>query len=139
MKKNILKSLFGLAIGAIFLFFTLNNKPLAEIFASLKEARLSWLLLSVLGLIMTFYLRAFRWKVLLESSDANPVRYNVIYSLILGYFVNSFTPKFGEIIRCTSLKKTDKIPTSVSFWDSGFGKDLRCACPDFRSCYYLFY
>ena len=115
MKKNIIKSLIGVSIGAIFLYFTLNNKPLNEIFASLKQAHVVWMLVSVLGLVVTFYLRAFRWKVLLESSDASPVNYSVIYSLILGYFVNSFTPKFGEIIRCTSLKKSDKIPTSVSF------------------------
>lgn len=115
MKKNIIKSLIGVSIGAAFLYFTLNNKPLSEIFNSLKQAHIIWMLVSVLGLVVTFFLRAFRWKVLLESSDANPVRYSVIYSLILGYFVNSFTPKFGEIIRCTSLKKSDKIPTSVSF------------------------
>jgi uncharacterized protein (TIRG00374 family) len=114
MKKNIIKSLIGVAIGAIFLYFTLNNKPLGQIFESLKQAKVVWMLLSVFGLILTFYLRAFRWKVLLESSDTNPIRYNVIHSLILGYFVNSFTPKFGEIIRCTSLKKSEKIPTSVS-------------------------
>jgi uncharacterized protein (TIRG00374 family) len=114
MKNKIIKSFIGVAIGAIFLYLTLNNKPLDQIFNSLKEARVIWMLMSVLGLVMTFYLRAFRWKVLLESSDTNPIRYNVIHSLILGYFVNSFTPKFGEIIRCTSLKKSEKIPTSVS-------------------------
>jgi glycosyltransferase 2 family protein len=114
MKKNIFKSLIGIAIGAIFLYFTLNNKPLGQIFESLKSAKINWLLFSVLWLIASFYLRAFRWKVLLESSDTNPLRYNVIHSLIVGYLVNSFTPKFGEIIRCTSLKKSEKIPTSIS-------------------------
>lgn len=114
MNKNIIKSLIGVAIGAIFLYFTLNNKPLNEIFESLKDANIKWIIISMLGLIVTFYLRAFRWKVLLESSNTNPTRYHVIYSLILGYFVNSFTPKFGEIIRCTSLKKSENIPTSVS-------------------------
>jgi glycosyltransferase 2 family protein len=114
MKNKIIRTLIGVAIGVIFMYLTLNNKPLVEIFESLKSARISWILMSILGLIASFYLRAFRWKALLESADTKPNSYNVIHSLILGYFVNSFTPKFGEIVRCTNLKKTDKIPNSVS-------------------------
>jgi len=114
MKNKIIRTLIGIAIGVIFMYLTLNNKPLDKIFESLKSARLVWIVMSILGLIASFYLRAFRWKALLESADAKPNSYNVILSLVLGYFVNSFTPKFGEIVRCTNLKKTDKIPNSVS-------------------------
>lgn len=114
MYKNILKSILGLVIGGFFLYLTLNKKPLDDIFNSLSSARLKWVIISVICLLATFYIRAIRWKVLLESSDTQPGKYNVVHSLVMGYLVNSFTPKFGEIIRCTALKKSEQIPTSIS-------------------------
>lgn len=114
MYKNIIKSILGLVIGGFFLYLTLNKKPLDEIFQSLSSARLNWVVISTICLLATFYIRAIRWKVLLESSDTQPGKYNVVHALVLGYLVNSFTPKFGEIIRCTVLKKSENIPTSVS-------------------------
>ncbi len=72
------------------------------------------MIISVISLLSAFYIRAIRWKVLLESSNTTPGKYNVVHSLVVGYFVNSFTPKLGEIIRCTTLNKSEKIPTSVS-------------------------
>ncbi|BAX82018.1 hypothetical protein ALGA_3726 [Labilibaculum antarcticum] len=50
----------------------------------------------------------------MEESGAYPKSDKVLTSLLLGYLVNSFTPKFGEIIRCTSLQKTTKVPVAVS-------------------------
>jgi glycosyltransferase 2 family protein len=115
MKKILVKSLIGISIGVLFMYITLNNKPLDQIITSLKHAKINWLIISSLGLLVVFFLRALRWKILLESSNTRPGNYNVMYSLILGYFVNSFTPKLGEIIRCTTLKTSEKIPTSISF------------------------
>jgi glycosyltransferase 2 family protein len=115
MKKILAKSVLGIAIGVFFMYITLNNKPLDQIFTSLKDARLNWMVISSFGLIFIFFLRALRWKILLESSNTYPGNYNVMYSLMVGYFVNSFTPKLGEIIRCTTLKSSENIPTSISF------------------------
>ncbi len=47
MKKHIINALTGIVIASIFLFLTLRNKPLDEIFSLIKEARLNWILLSV--------------------------------------------------------------------------------------------
>ncbi|MBI9033026.1 MAG: flippase-like domain-containing protein [Bacteroidales bacterium] len=115
MNKNLKQSLIGILIGAIFLFLTLRNKPFASIWESISKSDLGWIGLNGLLLITVFILRGLRWKVLLENTGEHPKRNNVIYSLIMGYFVNSFTPKLGEVIRCTSLSKNSKIPLPKSF------------------------
>lgn len=114
MKSNIKQTLIGIIIGGVFLYLTLANKPLAEIFKSIRNANLWWILASSILLLLTFYLRALRWQILLDNSDAKAKSSNVFYSVIMGYFVNSFTPKFGEIYRCTSLTSSDNIPISKS-------------------------
>lgn len=114
MYKKIVKSSIGILIGGIFLYLTLNKKPLNEIFLSLSNANLLWIVISAIGLLVIFYFRALRWKVLLDNAGYDTTKYNVVYSLIIGYLVNSFTPKLGEIIRCTSLKKYENVPISKS-------------------------
>ncbi len=114
MKKHIINALTGIVIASIFLFLTLRNKPLDEIFSLIKEARLNWILLSVGMLVIVFILRSLRWKLILNNTGTRPRFQDVAYSYLLGVFVNSFTPKLGEVIRCTSLEKSSGIETSKS-------------------------
>ncbi|MEA3443124.1 MAG: lysylphosphatidylglycerol synthase transmembrane domain-containing protein [Bacteroidota bacterium] len=111
--KNLLQTIAGVLLGAVFLYFTLKGKPLDEIVESLKHADLFWMLMSGATLFVVFVLRALRWEVILNSSGikANIIDINV--ALFIGYFVNSFTPKFGEIIRCTNLKRNYEMKLST--------------------------
>ncbi|HKL67640.1 MAG TPA: lysylphosphatidylglycerol synthase transmembrane domain-containing protein [Bacteroidales bacterium] len=115
MRKHLVNALTGIIIGGFFLYLTLKNKPLDEIFALLIQANTGWILLALFFLVLMFFFRAYRWKLLLENNGHNPGIRNVSYSLLLGFFINSFTPKLGEVIRCTSLKKSEDIPVSKSF------------------------
>ena len=115
MRKHIINATIGIIIGGIFLFITLRNKPLDEIFDLLLTARTNWILLSIVFLVIMFLFRAYRWKLLMENNGNSPHIKNVSYSMLLGFFINSFTPKLGEIIRCTSLQKSSGIPVSKSF------------------------
>ncbi|MFO7851154.1 MAG: lysylphosphatidylglycerol synthase transmembrane domain-containing protein [Bacteroidota bacterium] len=115
MRKHIINAATGIIIGGFFLFLTLRNKSLDEIFELLVSARTGWILLSIFFLFIMFIFRAYRWKLLMENNGNSSDIKNVSYSLLLGFFINSFTPKLGEIIRCTSLKKSSDIPVSKSF------------------------
>jgi len=112
--KKIFQNLIGISIGAVFLFLTLREKPLTAVWESLANSDFFFILLSFLILFIVFYLRALRWKLLLEESGEKPKSDKVLTSILIGYFVNSFTPKLGEILRCTSLQKNSKVPVSVS-------------------------
>ncbi len=96
----------GFLIAGAFLYFTLHNKDLSEIWLSLKSASWLWMGFSFLMLLLVFYLKAHRWKILLENSGMKVQFIDILNSVVLGYFVNSFTPKFGEIVRCTNIKRT---------------------------------
>ncbi len=115
MNKNFRNTLIGILIGGIFLFLTLRNKSISEIIESISSANLTWICLNGILLMVVFILRGLRWKVLLENTGAQVERKDVLHSIILGYFVNSFTPKLGEVVRCTSLSKNNDIPLSKNF------------------------
>lgn len=114
MIRKILNVLLGILLGAGFLIVTFKDKSFEEVFASIKEANIYWVIANGLCLFITFVLRSYRWKILLENAGAKVKSMNVIYSVIMGYAVNSFTPKLGEIARCVGLKGSDNVKTSVS-------------------------
>lgn len=114
MNKNIVQSILGVAIGGFFLFLTLKNKPLTEIADSLQAANMLWIGLSGVALIAVFILRAMRWRLLVDNVGYKTKKRHVAYALTMGYFVNSFTPKLGEIMRCTTLHKKDGVPIANS-------------------------
>ena len=120
--KKIIQGVIGLTIGAFFLFITLRNKPLKNIFENVFDAKIFWVFMSAVLLLGVYIVRALRWNILLQNSH-NPKYKNTFYSLLMGYFVNNFTPKFGEIIRCTSISKSENIPFSKSL---GIGIGFRC-------------
>lgn len=112
--KHIIHSLTGVIIGGGFLYLTLRNKPLRPIWESLVGVDLFWIFISFFCLLITFYIRALRWQVLLEESGSRKAGSKVFTALLLGYFTNSFTPKFGEVVRCLVLKRTTGAPLSIS-------------------------
>lgn len=83
-------------------------------FESISNANGFWVAMNAVAFLTVFFLRAYRWKILLQNTGLNPKYLYVVYSLCMGFFVNSFTPRFGEIARCTTLKKAVDVPISKS-------------------------
>lgn len=61
------------------------------------------------------YLRAVRWKMLIQPSGHNVSVAHSFYSLMVGYLVNLVIPRGGEVSRCYNLYKLDKTPVEISF------------------------
>lgn len=76
----------------------------------LKNANYSWVALSLVFAFFAYLSRAYRWKLLIKPLNYNPSLKNVFYALMIGYISNLAFPRLGEITRCGSLTKTDKIP-----------------------------
>ena len=56
--------------------------------------------------------RAIRWKILIEPLGHSPRTTNTFYALLVGYLANLAIPRIGEITRCASLNKSEKVPFS---------------------------
>jgi len=110
--KNILQSLLGIAIGGVFLYFTVKGKDLDQVWVSLKNADLFWVALSSFFLILVFWLKALRWKILMHNSDMPISTLDSFNATVIGMFVNAITPKFGEIVRCTNIRRTNPFKLS---------------------------
>ena len=114
MNKDILKSLVGVLIGAVLMYLTLRNQPIEDTIANLKTAEPLWILVSGIILGFVFLFRALRWNVMLDNIGYKIKNTHILYYTLYGYLINSFTPKFGEVLRCTALANDADIPVPAS-------------------------
>lgn len=112
--KNTIQIVVGSIIGFILLYVVLKDFDFSKLIASLQSANWFYVLLNGFFLWLVYYFRAMRWNVLLRNANIQVKRNNLIYSVMLGYFVNSLTPKLGEIVRCKILYDREKVPIPLS-------------------------
>jgi len=69
-----------------------------------------WLLIPIILMsLFSHYLRALRWKILMEPLGYKPSVKNVFSVVMIGYLANSAIPRLGEILKCTFLARYEKL------------------------------
>ena len=101
------------ALAAFFVWLSLKDmdrQKWSQLEDALHRANY-WLLIPVLLLLLlSHYLRALRWRQLIEPLGYKPRRANVFLGVMIGYFVNLGAPRLGEVIKCTILSRYEKVP-----------------------------
>jgi len=110
-----LRVLFFLGIGVLLLWLTFRNQSFGSVFDKVKEANWYWMALSVVLSILALISRAMRWKQLIQSLGYEPRLKSTFNALMFGYLANLAIPRLGEVSRCGSLGKTEKIPFDKLF------------------------
>ena len=117
MKKVIIvivKYLLAFSIAIFLLWWSLSgltDKDVIDIKAALKEAHY-WLLFPVFGvLLLSHIFRALRWRQLIMPMGYNPSPFYLICGVLIGYIGNQLIPRAGEVLRCTSISKSTKVPS----------------------------
>ena len=99
---------FGLA--ALLLFFAFRGVDFKAMVVGFQNANYGWVILSLIAGFAAHAVRSLRWQLLIEPLGYKPSLLNTMGALLLGYMTNLAFPRLGEITRCASLRKTDKIP-----------------------------
>ncbi len=107
---NSFKFLLFLFIGIVLLYFAFKDINFQDLWIDLKQANYNWVILALSLSVLSHLSRAMRWKILIEPLGYSPKTRNVFYAVMIGYLANLAAPRLGEISRCGSLNKTDKIP-----------------------------
>src|SRR5690606_26197106 len=83
-------------------------------FSSLKEQILSsnwfWILTSIVIALGGFWIRGWRWSLLIKKDEGLPVTPNRAYhASMVGYLINLVVPRAGEVAKCGVLSRTNGI------------------------------
>ena len=110
--KSISRVVLGIALMVMCVYWSLKNVDLEKMWNILQNANYVWALLCIPIALFSHWLRAVRWKAMLESS-AKTKLIDLFSAVMVGYAVNNFTPKGGELLRPYVLSRRENIPFST--------------------------
>ncbi|GGG40518.1 lysylphosphatidylglycerol synthase transmembrane domain-containing protein [Hymenobacter glacieicola] len=111
---NVLKYGLLLVLSGLLMWYALRGQELKLVGQYMREANYGWLSLTVLLSALGYFSRAHRWQMQLEASGQNPRYWHVYHAMMVGYLANLVLPRMGEVIRCSVLNRTDRVPVQVS-------------------------
>ena len=111
MKKALRYALPLLGTAAIltWIFSSIPVEPKA-LWAWFIRGHLGWLAVAVGATGIAFWLRAYRWWLLLRATGAKLSIADSFWALMGGYLANFVIPRLGEAFRCSVLKRRQGIP-----------------------------
>jgi uncharacterized protein (TIRG00374 family) len=117
--KKLLKIILPLGLGVFFIWYIYSSftpEQLAETKAQFSRANYGFVTLSVFFSILSHISRSYRWSFMLEPLRYYPKLANNFMAISVGYLMNIFIPKSGEISRGIILDKYEGVP-----FEKGFG------------------
>jgi len=111
--RTILQYLFFLALGIFLVWWSvrdLDQEQQQEIRMALKNANYYLAIPVFFILLLSHYVRALRWRLLMEPLGYNPDKLNTFFAVMIGYLANQAFPRLGEVLKCTVLARYEKVP-----------------------------
>ena len=72
-RKMTISFIVGLVVSAAALYFAFRNVPVEELLRYLASIEYIWVLPALAMVLISFYLRAIRWQIILATSRKIPV------------------------------------------------------------------
>jgi uncharacterized protein (TIRG00374 family) len=113
--KNILKFAFFLGLGVFIAWWfvkDLDSESREQILLSFRNANYGIVGIALIIGVVSFWIRAKRWQMQIESMNYFPKTKNVLMAVMVGYFANLAFPRLGEVVRCGLLDTHEKVPTA---------------------------
>ena len=98
-----IKLFISIGLSIIGLHYSFNNVDLNELLFYLSSSNFTLILLGMILLVLSVFIRAIRWKMMIESIES--IKTNKLFSATMnGYFGNAVFPfRMGELLRAFAL------------------------------------
>ncbi|NLK50063.1 MAG: flippase-like domain-containing protein [Candidatus Cloacimonetes bacterium] len=109
-RKNIISLILGLLLGIVLLLLWLRFVDITELTSRMKEVRLTPVILSLVCYMLAYFIRSFRWYLLIPKEVNVGVLRTWLISLS-GNFINYLIPiRAGELAKAWLLKRQRGLP-----------------------------
>ncbi len=119
-RRRMWYGLLSAALAAVLLYYSLRGVEWARVWTTIAHARWQYLAAAGLTTCCSFFLRSYRWRILLNT-DAHFNVLTVFIATMAGYLGNAFLPaRAGEFVRSyiisksSALSKTYVLTTALS-------------------------
>ncbi len=113
--KTYLQFLVYVSISALLLYFAFQKINWRDLEKAFWGANLFWVGVSCGLALLSHFIRAYRWNMLLESTGHTPTLLQSFWAVMVGYFMNFLFIRVGEVSRCVALEYQAGVPTEKGF------------------------
>ncbi|MDF2436565.1 MAG: hypothetical protein K0Q95_941 [Bacteroidota bacterium] len=113
MRSNVfqvIQYILLLIIGCVLSWLFFRDVDTTQLKEVISTGNFSWFYLVMVVSVLVYVFRVLRWQMLIRATGYQAGFLNAFAALSIGYFVNFAVPRLGEVTRCLSVKKKDKIP-----------------------------
>lgn len=109
LKNTGISLILGLVISFLTLYLAFRNVPFNDLVIYFKSIDYIWIPPAVAVIMISFVLRVYRWKVILESAVKISF-WQAFHPLMIGFMINCILPgRVGEVARPAILQKKENI------------------------------
>ncbi len=112
MLKKYLRFIVSILIAAVFLWLAVRDVSFYDLRLTMGKLTYFWLLPYLFVSLLSHYLRAERWKQLIERDGIRTSRMTLFTGVMLGYMVNYAVPRLGEVSRSVFVGNKEQISRS---------------------------
>jgi glycosyltransferase 2 family protein len=116
--KTIIQFCLFLGLGIFLVWWSIKDLSFEDtqhIKNSLSQANFWFAIPGFAVLLLSHYIRALRWNLLIEPLGYIPAKANSFFAVMIGYLANQAVPRLGEVLKCTTLNRYEKIPLDKLF------------------------
>ena len=113
--KGVLNFALSLILTIVLLYIAFHDVDFNKILAIVYNASLIWIFIFAAVLLFSHFLRAVRWKIILNSVKDDTSIKNLFGALMVGYGVNCIIPRLGEITRAVLVGRWEGLSSSSMF------------------------
>jgi uncharacterized protein (TIRG00374 family) len=111
--KTGISLILGLALSMLALYLAFRNVPFSDLLTYIESINYVWIIPAVAASLISFALRAYRWKIILEPAGRIGF-WQSFHPLMIGFMINCILPgRVGEVARPAILKKKENFPFST--------------------------
>jgi glycosyltransferase 2 family protein len=108
--KQAIQVLVSLGIAVWIFWLLYRDIEFSKLWEQVKSSNWFWISLSLVIAWMGYWIRGWRWSLLINSDDNTQVSPNRSYhAVMIGYLVNMLVPRAGEVARCGMLTRSNGI------------------------------
>ncbi len=105
-----MKVFISLLAGILILWLITRGQDVERIAEELRHARYGWIILAMGCALLSHFLRAVRWNMLIGTMGYKTNPFQTFLAVMTGYLANLAIPRMGEVTRCVTLSKASKTP-----------------------------
>lgn len=109
--KKAVQLALSLGVAVWIFWFLYKDIELDALIEQIRSSRWSWILASLVVALVGFWIRGWRWTLLISKNAGEPVSAGRAYhAVMVGYLINLIVPRAGEVARCGVLQRSNNIP-----------------------------